>query len=205
MGSAKTSGITLLKDALILVLIAAAAVAVGLQIRRYKPKVPTGSWSAATQQGAVLHDGAGEPVLEFTDYQCPFCKRADDRIIANTTSHHRLIVIQYPLPIHAHALAAATAAECAKDQGAFAPFHHALFANQAAIEKEAWGTIAQGIPEISVPALIACMGAGAARRRVQSQIAIGRAIRVGATPTFFSRRREIQLDAVYPAVVAKVR
>lgn len=72
-------------------------------------------------------------VIEFSDFECPFCREhslevqpvLDEEFVA---SGEILWVFKHlPLSIHPHAPAAATAAECASDQGMFWEMHHLLF------------------------------------------------------------------------------
>jgi protein-disulfide isomerase len=76
-------------------------------------------------------------ILEFSDFQCPYCSRVEatlkqvqdlygDRI--------RIAFRDFPLPMHAQAPKAAEAAECANEQGKFWEMHAALFAKQAALQ-----------------------------------------------------------------------
>ena len=76
-------------------------------------------------------------IVEFTDYQCPACRRhavqtqplVDEVLI--DTGKVRWVHKNLPLAEHANALAAAAAAECAGRQGFFRPMHYTLFKNQA--------------------------------------------------------------------------
>src|SRR5215470_12946245 len=68
--------------------------------------------------------GAKAPVtiIEFSDYQCPFCKRAEgvvDQVMKNYGDKIRLVFRDYPLPMHPMARPAAEAANCANAQGKF--------------------------------------------------------------------------------------
>jgi protein-disulfide isomerase len=72
-------------------------------------------------------------LVEFTDYQCPFCKRFHDRSWPEIKAKYidtgkvRYIVRDLPLDIHSEAMPAAIAARCAGEQGKFWPVHEALF------------------------------------------------------------------------------
>jgi len=75
-------------------------------------------------------------VLEFGDFECPYCGQAEPTIetVLQNNPDVRLVFKNFPLEdIHPHALPAAIAAECALDQGRFWEMHDAIYANQAAI------------------------------------------------------------------------
>ena len=91
----------------------------------------------------VVVDSSGHPsigakdapvtIVEFTDFQCPFCKATEATLKDFRTKYGdkiRLVHMDFPLPFHSHALDAAKAARCANEQGKFWQFHDALFANQ---------------------------------------------------------------------------
>ena len=85
--------------------------------------------------------GAKAPVtiIEFSDYQCPFCQRAEgvvDQVVHAYGNKVRLVFRDFPLPIHPQARPAAEAASCANAQGKFWEYHAKLFANQSALGEE---------------------------------------------------------------------
>jgi protein-disulfide isomerase len=103
---------------------------------------------AHVQQPKVLDDPvpiptAGSPVLgpqdarvtivEFSDFQCPYCAAAVPQINAILKAYPsqvKLIFKQFPLEIHSQADLAAAAAIAAQKQGKFWPLHDAMFANR---------------------------------------------------------------------------
>ncbi len=82
---------------------------------------------------------AEKTLLLFTDFECPYCAKADTRIRALVERHPEVHVVlrNHPLPMHPHARLAAKAALAAEAQGALAPFSALLFANQSALERTA--------------------------------------------------------------------
>lgn len=71
-------------------------------------------------------------VLEFSDYQCPFCAKIQPTLDQLRRSFTNKVVFGYrhsPLPFHREADEAAIATECARDQGKFVPYHNLMFAN----------------------------------------------------------------------------
>jgi protein-disulfide isomerase len=78
-------------------------------------------------------DNAPVTVVEFSDFQCPFCKRVVPtlkRVEETYKDNVRIVWKHMPLEIHKDAMPAALAAEAAGNQGKFWEFHDRLFANQ---------------------------------------------------------------------------
>ncbi len=75
-------------------------------------------------------------VVEFTEFQCPFCKRASgnyDSIVKTYGDKVRYVFKHFPLPMHERAHKASEAAQCMNDQGKFFEYHDKLFANNTAL------------------------------------------------------------------------
>jgi protein-disulfide isomerase len=74
-------------------------------------------------------------IIEFSDFQCPFCKRFYDQVLPSldkeyiSTGKVRLVFRDYPLEFHKNALPAAIAANCAQEQGKYWEVHDFLFEN----------------------------------------------------------------------------
>lgn len=72
-------------------------------------------------------------IVEFSDFQCPFCKRFYDQVLPSldkeyiSTGKVRLVFRDYPLEFHKNALPAAIAANCAQEQGKYWGVHNFLF------------------------------------------------------------------------------
>src|SRR5208283_1478632 len=82
-------------------------------------------------------------IVAFTDYQCPYCSRAEATLAQLRQAYGsdvRLVVAEAPLPMHERARPAALAALAASEQGAFDPMRAKLFAgplDDAAIDRAA--------------------------------------------------------------------
>lgn len=95
-------------------------------------------WQGLLKDPAASQGEETAPVtiVEFTDYQCPFCKRAFEQTWPELKREYidmgkvRYLVHDLPLPIHPNAPAAALAARCAGEQGKYWPMHDAIFTNQ---------------------------------------------------------------------------
>ena len=78
-------------------------------------------------------EDASVTIVEFTDYQCPFCGRVHPtmkKLLAEYEDDVRLVMKHNPLPIHPLAPTAARAAVAAGKQGKFWEMHERIFANQ---------------------------------------------------------------------------
>ena len=110
----------------------AAADIPGMPPARFVPVAGRPSWGP---------EDAPITIVEFTDYECPFCQRHATEtypmIKADYGGRIRYVVRNFPLSsIHPHAQKAAEAAECAFDQGLFWEYHDKLFAEAPNLQVE---------------------------------------------------------------------
>lgn len=133
-------------------------------------------------------------LVEFSDYHCPFCKRAQATM--------KQILDQYPgkvkhvfrdLPIdslHPQARGAAEAARCARDQGKFWEYHDALFNNAPKGAPDDLRRYAEQV-KLDVPAFERCLSAGTHRETVQRDIDEATKLGLNGTPAFFINGRPV--------------
>lgn len=133
-------------------------------------------------------DNAAVTIVEFADYECPFCRRHAEQVLPQLRSRYgasvRYVHLHFPLKMHPHAQTAAEAAECAHRQQRFVPMYDALFANQGELDLPGLKRLA-GEAGLDVDAFNTCLDSGAAAAQVESDAAQGRAAGVTGTPTFF--------------------
>jgi len=132
-------------------------------------------------------------IVEFSDFQCPFCRNATEtltRIEAAFAGKVRLVFIDFPLPIHADASRAAEAAACADEQGRFWDMHDALFASQAALRQADLERHADRLG-LDAAGFRACLASGRHAARWRQGRALGQKHGVTATPTFFVNGRMV--------------
>ncbi|HYI00946.1 DsbA family protein, partial [Hyalangium sp.] len=87
-------------------------------------------------------------MVEFTDFQCPFCSRANatvKQVQEDYGNKLRLVVKQHPLPFHPRARPAAIASLAAHNQGKFFAYHDKLFANQSRLDDASLETFAKEV------------------------------------------------------------
>jgi protein-disulfide isomerase len=136
-------------------------------------------------------------IVEFSDFQCPFCKRYFDEThqqINDTyvkTGKVKFAYRHYPLSFHPNAEKAAEAAECANEQGAFWQYHDLLFGNQdnwTPLESSAAAdsfTNLAGQAGIDTNQFRSCLDTGKYKANVDADLADGGKAQVDGTPTFF--------------------
>ena len=133
-------------------------------------------------------DGAPASLVEYGDYQCPYCAAADPMakvLIARLGSQLQYVFRHFPLStIHPMAELAAEAAEAAAAQGRFWEMHEALFANQEQLGPELFAAAAQTLG-LDVQRFGRELGERVYRDRVQQDFMSGVRSGVNGTPTFF--------------------
>jgi protein-disulfide isomerase len=127
-------------------------------------------------------------IVEFSDYQCPFCARAEpiinDALKAYPTQA-RFVYKHFPLEsIHPQAMGAAQAAVAAGMQGKFWEMHEKLFANQRALQREKLEQYAEEIG-LDVDKFKADMGSDAVKNSIRDDMRLARTVGVRGTPTIF--------------------
>ena len=132
-------------------------------------------------------------IVEFSDFQCPYCKLSlptIKEILAKYPGKVRVVYRDYPGPNHPHAQQAAEAAQCAGDQGKFWEYHDSLFERQA--PGTGWNFI-ELAKEIGLnqDALAACLNTGLYRKEVAKDLRDGFKLGITSTPTFFINGRPL--------------
>jgi protein-disulfide isomerase len=165
------------------------------------------SWKKIQENPAAVlgKNNAKVTIVEFTDYQCPFCAR-------HYTSSHKTLKEKYidtgkvkivfkdqPLPFHANAKIAANAARCAGEQNKFEAMHDALFEGQTGWSNLATEDAIKKFGEMATTAganaerLMQCVRDGKFNKQIEADSALGITPEVGAgaTPTFFINKQPV--------------
>jgi protein-disulfide isomerase len=143
-------------------------------------------------------------IVEFSDYQCPFCgsfERDTMPMIRGDyidTGKARLVFRNFPLDFHGYARKAAEAAECAGEQGRFWEMHGRLFAGQDSLGDESYRRWAQEIG-LDAANFSACLDGGAMAAKVDGDLAAARALGISGTPTFLINGRALEGARPYSA------
>jgi protein-disulfide isomerase len=151
----------------------------------------------AKPAGVIGSNDAKIKMVEFTDYQCPFCSRHYTQTYPSLKKDYidkglvQIIYRDQPLPFHPNSRIGALAARCANDQGKFEAMHDELFGKQdswvnlskdEAIKK--FGELASGIG-INGNTLMDCVTTEKHGKEVDEDIALGTRVGANGTPTFF--------------------
>ena len=132
-------------------------------------------------------------IIEFSDYQCPFCARVNPTLakIRETYGDRVKIVFKdYPLPNHPQAPKAAEAARCAGDQQKYWEMHDAMFANQRALEVPSLKQTARAIG-LNGAAFDQCLDSGKWQATIRAGSALGDEMGVNSTPTLYVNGRVV--------------
>ncbi len=141
-------------------------------------------------------------LVEFSDYQCPFCQRHVQQTHPQLfkeyieTGKVRYIFRDFPLEsIHPAAFKAAEAARCGGDQGKYFEMHHQLFTNQRALTPPDLEAHAKtvGLDEAKFKT---CLDSGKHAANVKADLAEGRRVGVSGTPGFLVGLTESNGSAV---------
>jgi protein-disulfide isomerase len=126
-------------------------------------------------------------IVEFSDFECPYCAKAVGEISAIMAAYPndvKLVFKQFPLDMHPHALIAAEAALAANDQGKFWEMHDVLFANARRLSQESIFALAKGIG-LDMMRFTRDMESGRFRKVVEADVAEGDKLGVYGTPSLF--------------------
>jgi protein-disulfide isomerase len=137
---------------------------------------------------SVGPDDAPVTLVEYGDYECPYCRDAHAIVLAvreRMGPRLRFVFRNFPLSeIHPHALHAAEAAEAAADQGKFWEMHDTLYENQEALEDPDLIRYAQALG-LDAERVERELAADVYEPRVREQFRSGIRSGVNGTPTFF--------------------
>jgi protein-disulfide isomerase len=157
-----------------------------------KPPPPFKGADISIQGDPVMgNKDAKVTLVEFTDYQCPFCGRAFRQtyppVVAEyvKTGKVKYVLHDFPLEqLHPNAFKAAEAARCAGDQGKYWEMHDRLFGDQKALDEKGLEASAQALG-LDTKQFQQCLDTGKYKAEIESEIQAGKELGVTGTPTFF--------------------
>lgn len=152
-------------------------------------------YTVAVASADPVRGDASAPVtiVEFSDYQCPFCARVNPTLakVRETYGNKVKIVFKdFPLPNHLQAPKAAEAAHCAAEQGKYWEMHDAMFANQRALEVPGLKQAAASLG-LDATAFSQCLDSGKHAATVTAGMGQGQRLGVNSTPTLYINGRPI--------------
>jgi protein-disulfide isomerase len=125
-------------------------------------------------------------LIEYTDFQCPYCDRVQPTIQAvlerygDSVTH---VFKHLPLPIHAQATMAAEASFCAADQGKFWELHDWLFANKSNISRDTLMVQAEAL-SLDLETFGSCLDSRTHKQLVETDAAEANSFGIRGTPGF---------------------
>ena len=138
---------------------------------------------------------AAVTIVEFSDFQCPFCKRYVDETLPLVQATYgdkvRYVFRDFPIKqLHPQAIQAAQAAECAADQGKFWEYHDLLFQYQGALDVASLKGYAKTLG-LNQASFDQCVDSEKHAEEVQGDFDDGISNTVTGTPTFFINGRKV--------------
>ena len=134
-------------------------------------------------------DDAPVTVVEFTDYQCPFCRKYHTDTFAQLKKNYidtgkvRFVSRDLPLDFHPNAQRAAEAAWCAGEQNKYWELRDTMIVNSSDLSQEAILRYAQ-TNALDIPSFKACVDAEKYKTQIQKGIADAGTVGISATPSF---------------------
>jgi protein-disulfide isomerase len=131
--------------------------------------------------------GAPVTIVEFSDFQCPFCGReypVIDKLMKEYDGKVRLVFRHYPLDFHPFAAKAAEAGACAADQNKFWELHDKMFSNQGKLAVDDLKGYAKAVG-VDPAKFDKCLDGGEKRQLVEADQKAGTEAGVNGTPAFF--------------------
>ena len=174
-----------------------------LELKILQNRLPTNQPSEPVKISADDDPVIGNPnapitIIEFSDFQCPFCARFHVQTLPLLLEEYieqgkvKLVFRDFPIQsIHPNALPAAVAAECANEQGQFKAMHDMLFDNQNQWSKQetdiALSIFSQYATEIQLDqnTFDSCLTSGKYIEEIRNDLEDGRSYDVTGTPGFF--------------------
>lgn len=137
-----------------------------------------------------LRGSAKAPVIivEFSDFQCPFCRQVEPTLKNLLAKHEGRVSLAYrdfPLrEIHPQAQLAAEASRCAAEQGQFWQYHDLLFANPEKLKKEDLLEHARSL-KLDEKQFDSCLASAKYKARIEQDLEEGMKAGLDGTPSFF--------------------
>jgi protein-disulfide isomerase len=168
---------------------------------------PRAEVALAATDPALGSTSAPVTIVEFSDFQCPFCQRVAPTLkkVRETYGDKvRIVWKDYPLTqIHPQAFKAGEAAHCAGEQGKFWEYHDRLFANQQALELADLKKYATDLG-MDAAKFNACVDTAKFGDRVRTGVEQGNRLGVNSTPTLYVNGRMLSGAQPYEAFVAVI-
>jgi len=160
----------------------------GVEILLEPPRV-----EVAIADGTPFRGPVDAPIvlIEYTDFQCPFCTRVQptlDALMKRYDGQIRHVFKNLPLPMHKEAQLAGAASLCAQDQGKFWEYRDWLFANQRTLSRDSMVAKA-GDFGMDAEVFTSCIDGGSHLAAVRADMAEANSFGITGTPGFLVNGR----------------
>lgn len=138
-------------------------------------------------------------IIEFSDFQCPYCRRGYEtmeEVQKMYPNDVKVVFKHFPLEFHKEAEPAARASWAAQQQGKFWEYHEALFKNQDKLGTDYYNTLAAEM-KLDVDKFKKDMASEAAAKQVKEDAELGQKNGIQGTPGFFVNG--VAVKGAYPA------
>jgi protein-disulfide isomerase len=150
-------------------------------------------------------------LVEFSDFQCPYCAKAVhqiDAVLKAYPTQTRLIFKQFPLESHPQASISAAASLSAQRQGKFWEMHYALFANRDKLSRKTIMDLATGLG-LDMKRFASDLDSPDVKKAVARDAQDGDRIGVDSTPTLFINGQRyngsLAFDAIKPVIDGELK
>jgi protein-disulfide isomerase len=145
-------------------------------------------------------------IIEFADYECPFCARVVPTLwdmVKKYEGKVRWVFRDYVLPFHKQAMPAALAANCAGAQGKYFEAHNFLFENHSQLGEDIYKRMAETL-KLNMAEFDSCRTSDAQKAEIENDIAAGNKAGVNGTPTYFVNGKRMKPGASAEAFSAAI-
>ena len=180
-----------------------------LELKILEKQLPTNQPSIPLEISADNDPIIGNPdapitIIEFSDFQCPFCARFHIQTLPTIMEEYiekgsvKLVFRDFPIQsIHPNAVPASVAAECANEQGKFKQMHDILFEKQnewsnleTVYAIELFNQYSEQI-NLEQEQFSSCLSTAKYVKEIQNDLDDGRTYGVTGTPGFFIGNQQI--------------
>ena len=161
-----------------------------IEVNLQEPRWP---WLVMSESSPVLGEGRLITIVEFADFQCPYCRESQQvlkQVLKAYARDTRLVFKHLPLDVHSQAFDAARAAYCAGKQDRFWEYQDELFAISS-LETSALQSTAR-VLKLDLPKFDACLTSENSRDAVTKDKREAARLGINSTPTFLVNGKMIQ-------------
>lgn len=131
---------------------------------------------------------AGVTIVEFADYQCPYCRAVEptmNQLREQYKDKIRYSFRDFPLPMHPYAQKAAEASRCAGEQGQYWPYHDRIFTGDAESLSDAHLRSTAADLKLDTAKFGKCLDSNQEQAAVAKDLEVGKSLGISGTPSFF--------------------